>query len=143
MKSFKLQSVLDYRILVRDLAQQELCETQKQEEAVIADMEREKEELARLYDDFEKQQQSGISPQDLKLYENQCDHKHRILEELQLRLEDVGRQIEEQHQALCNADRDKKLLEKLKEKQTLAYEQEQRKKEAIEANEIAIQAHGR
>ena len=143
MKPFKLQAVLDYRQTLSNIAKQELCRTREEEKELIAKLKRDRQELDKLYADFTQRQQAGITAHELILYENRCAHKAESLEFLKNKLGTIRRKIATQRQTLCETDRDKKLLEQLKEKQMIAYNLMQHRKEVSQQDEIAIQKHGR
>ena len=143
MKPFKLQAVLDYRQTLSNIAQQDLCKTLEEEKGLILKLKKERAELDKLYSDFAKLQQDGITPHELLLYETRCSYQAGILAELEKKIETLRRKIAAQRQALCETDRDKKLLEKLKNKQTHVYNLMLHRKEVSESDEIAIQKHGR
>jgi len=143
MKPFKLQAVLDYRQTLSNIAQQDLCKTLEHEKGLTLKLKKERSELDKLYSDFARLQQDGITPHELLLYETRCSHQAGILAELEKKIGTLRRKIAAQRQALCETDRDKKLLEKLKEKQTYAYNLMLHRKEVSELDEIAIQKHGR
>jgi flagellar FliJ protein len=143
MKPFKLQAVLNYRQTLSDIAQQDLCKTLEGEKGLILKLKKERSELDKLYSEFARLQQDGITSHELLLYETRCSHKAEILAELEATRDALRRKITAQRQALCETDRDKKLLEKLKEKQTSAYNLMLHRKEVSELDEIATQKHGR
>ena len=143
MKPFKLQTVLDYRQTLFNIAQQDLCRTLEEEKDLIARLDRERQDLDSLYADLAKRQQSGTTALELALYENCCAHKEESLGSLEKELGIIRRKVTAQRQALCETDRDKKLLERLKEKQMAAYNLELYRKEVSKQDEIAIQKHGR
>jgi flagellar FliJ protein len=143
MKPFKLQAVLDYRQTLSNIAQQELCRTRDEEKGLIALLKRERQELDNLYADFAQRQLAGITGHELVLYENRYAHKAKSIESLEKKLCTIRKKIAEQRQILCATDRDKKLLEQLKEKQMNAYNRMLRRKEISQQDEIAIQKYGR
>ena len=143
MKPFKLQAVLDYRQTLSNVAQQKLCKTLEEEKGLIQKLKEERSKLDKLYDDFAQLQQDGITPHELLLYETRCSHKAGVLAKLEKELETLRGKIRAQRQALCETDRDKKLLEKLKQKQKYAYNLTLQRAEVAEQDEIAIQKHGR
>jgi flagellar FliJ protein len=143
MKPFKLQAVLDYRQTLSNIAQQELCRTLEEEKDLIAILKKERQELDNLYADFAQRQQSGITVHELVLYENRCAHQFNSIEFLEKRLATIRRKVAAQRQTLCETDRDKKLLERLKEKQMDAYNLMLHRREVSQQDEIAIQKHAR
>jgi flagellar FliJ protein len=143
MKTFKLQAVLDYRQTLSNIAQQNLCKSLDEEKGLRARLDDERQKLDNLYADFAQRQQSGITANELALYENLCMHKAESLRILEKKLVTIRRKVAAERQALCETDRDKKLLERLKEKQTQACNLMLHRKEISELDEIAIQKHGR
>ena len=116
MKPFKLQSVLDYRQLLKNIAHQELSTLLSIEKELISTVNIERNELDRLYGDQEERQRNGITPHELSIYENRFSHKAECLSQLEEKLEKTRREIERRRQTLYEASRDKKVLDKLKEK---------------------------
>lgn len=143
MNPFKLQSVLDYRHSLCNVAQQELCETIKAENSLLTILNKERLALDNLYAELDAKQKNGIKPHELAMYECQCQHKTGTLKNLEQKLFSIRKTILVQRQNVCEADRDKKLLVKLKEKQTAAFTLSMRRKENSTLDEIAIQRHGR
>jgi flagellar export protein FliJ len=143
MKPFKLQSVLNYRQTLCNIAQQELCKSLEMETLLQANLQKVREELLTLYADLEKKQQDGITVDELMLYENRCSHTTEAVQNLEDELILVRQAIASKRQAVCETDRDKKLLKKLKEKHICSQNDIINKKEKSELDEIAIQAHGR
>jgi flagellar export protein FliJ len=143
MKPFKLQAVLDYRQTLSNIAQQDLCKTLEEEIGLTLKLQKLRLELDKLYSDFAQLQQDGITPHELLLYETRCSHKAGFLAELEAKRDALRRKITSQRQALCETDRDKKLIEKLKEKQTYADNLMLHRKETAELDEIATQKYGR
>ena len=143
MKPFKLQAVLDYRQTLSNIAQQELYRTREEEKELIAKLGKERRELDNLYADFAERQQSGLTANELVLYEKSCVHKAESLELLEKKLGTIRRKVTAQRQTLREADRDKKLLERFKEKQMDAYNLMLHRREVSKQDEISIQKHGR
>jgi flagellar protein FliJ len=143
MKPFKLQSVLDYRQLLENRAQEKHAEILKREAGLIADIHKEQEELKLLYADLEERQQTGITSHELLLYEKRISHKTEKLTGHREGLEEVREELVASRQALCEASREKKLLEKLKENQEQEHRRELRRREAAVLDEISVQFHKR
>lgn len=136
---FKLQAVLDYRKVLEDQARQELARSLQQEADLLAHLAAEEQELTSLYEEFERRQQSGMSCDELRLYQNRISHKVETVARLVESLEKMQLQIARKRENVIEAGRDKKLLEKLKEKKTEAFQQEQRRKDNVALDEIATQ----
>ena len=143
MKPFKLQSVLNYRQTLCNIAQQELCKILETQTHLQNKLQQTQEELDTLHKDIEKKQQDGITIDELMLYENRCSHKVEAIQNLENELTRVRQAITAERRSVCETDRDKKLLKKLKEKHISSQNLMMNKKENSELDEIAIQAHGR
>jgi len=143
MKPFKLQAVLDYRQTLTNAAQQELCRTRETEKELIAKLKKKRQELDNLYADFAERQQAGITAHELVLYEKRRAHQAESLEYLENKLGTIRRRVAAQRQTLCETDRDKKLLERFKEKQMDAYNLMLHRRDVSQQDEITIQKHGR
>ncbi len=143
MKPFKLQSILDHRTTVKNIAQQELYQTIDEEIKLEETLLSAKKTIETLCAELECHQKEGITSHELSLFEKHCEHKEYIIQQLEKALIDTREKIAEQRRVLIEANRDKKLIEKLKEKQTKQYKHILRKKEDSETDEISVQIHGR
>jgi flagellar FliJ protein len=139
MGKFKLQTVLDYRERLERLAQQEHTAAQQKEGELLNLLAEKRLELAALHEEFESQQQLGLSPQEFVLYSHHIDHTLATLAALVEQWEAAREELERRRQALCKASQERKLLEKLKEKHRLEEQALARHKEAIQLDEIAVQ----
>ncbi|OGQ94848.1 MAG: flagellar export protein FliJ [Deltaproteobacteria bacterium RIFOXYD12_FULL_57_12] len=143
MKPFKLQSVLDYRQLQKNKAQQQLSEALRKEASLLLQLDREQHELKNLHEELRKIKAIGVTVHELELYENRCDHKMECLTLLASQLEKQQREIMARRQALSLAAQEEKMMEKLKERQIAEERQLLQRRERTEADEIAIRFHGR
>jgi flagellar FliJ protein len=143
MKPFKLQTVLNYRQTICDMAHQELCKILEEEKELIAVIKKERQELNGLYAELHKKQQAGIPSHELILYEKSCSQKIEMIKQLENKLQEVRQAVMAQRQVVCETNREKKLLEKLKEKQMTTYKLMLQKKDNREMDEIAVQTHCR
>jgi flagellar export protein FliJ len=66
-----------------------------------------------------------------------------MIKQLKKKLQEDRQAVMAQRQIVCETDREKKLLEKLKEKQMITYKLLLQKKENREMDEIAVQTHSR
>jgi len=143
MSPFRLESVLKYRKMKKDAVQQTLGKLLKKEADLMAEIADEQKELNRLHYDLDLQQIKGITPHELQLYENRCDLKKDCLQTMEEKLQAVRDEIIICRQALLEASKNEKILDKLKEKHLAEEQREIKKKETIESDEIAIRFHGR
>jgi len=69
----------------------------------------------------------------LQLQQHSLEHQRKQVEQ----------ELEQRRQRLIEADREVRVLEKLKEKQQLRHAEDQIRRETQEMNEVALQRHGR
>ncbi len=141
--SFKLQPVLDYRQVLEDQAKQELARCLREEAELMELVRSEEDDLGRLYRELETRQQEGISCEALLLFQNRISHKIEQLAHLAGRMDRLQQKLARRRESFTAAARDKKLLEKLKEKKDLEFQQETKRRETIVLDEIAVQFHRR
>ncbi len=139
MAKFKLQTVLDYRVRLEGLAQQEHSAALKKESELLLELTAKRQELAALHVEFEALQSKGILPQEFILYTKHIGHTVAAVAKLAKRCEAARQEVAARLQALCQASQDKKLLEKLKAKHLLDEQARQRQQEAAMLDEIAVQ----
>jgi flagellar FliJ protein len=140
---FKLQPVLNYRQTLEDQAKQDLGRCLQKEAELMEAIQVEEQDLGALYRNLERRQQQGISVDELLLYQNRISSKIEQLAHLADRMDRLRDQIVRKREILADAARDKKLLEKLKEKKNLQFQQELKRRETARLDEIAVQFHRR
>ncbi|WP_305045782.1 flagellar export protein FliJ [Geoalkalibacter sp.] len=140
---FKLQPVLNYRQILEDQAKQELARSLQQEADLLERITAEEQELESLYQEYEQRQQIGISCEAMLLFQNRISHKVESVARMVESMERLRRQILHKRQELTEASREKKLLEKLKEKNEQEFQQELKRREGIVLDEVAVQFHRR
>ncbi len=143
MKPFRLQKVLDYRQRLEDLGRIALAEALEQESRLLQQLEAGQQELGALYAEIEDHKREGIAPHELQLYEAHCSRKVAALAALAEQLDSARRQVLARREALCEASRDKKLLETVKERKQEETRLEEHRRDAINLDEIAIQSFKR
>lgn len=140
---FKLQPVLNYRQTLEDQAKQDLGRCLQKEAELMEAIQVEEQDLGALYRNLERRQQQGISVDELLLYHHRISSKIEQLAHLADRMDRLRDQIVRKRETLADAARDKKLLEKLKEKKNLQFQQELKRRETAVLDEIAVQFHRR
>lgn len=136
---FKLQSVLDYRKILEDQARQELSAALARETAARQRTEQEESALVALQEDLAQKQVLGISVEELLLYEENIHHRTGRLSDCREELAELSQESETRRAALCHASREKKLLERLREKKVAEHRQWLHRQETNLLDEIAIQ----
>jgi flagellar protein FliJ len=136
---FKLQPVLNYRQTLEDEACQRLAQAIEREAPLQRQLVDSRERLHYLCGELDDRQRTGIAVAELMLHKARIHGVGERIKERERELERLQREIAEYRQALCAASRDKKLLEKLKEKVVEEQRQFQNRQETILLDEIALQ----
>lgn len=143
MKPFSLTAVLQYRRQLEDAAatrlvhaQLELQEKQKEYDEVV---DRYTKLLARL----DQLQDGGITVGDLLQYENHLSWLKGQQKKVADELHSATVKVRQKRRLVVDRRRDKKILEKLKDKQNREWRKYLEKKEAAQLDEIAVLAHDR
>ncbi len=138
MQKFKLQTVLDHRQRLEDRARQGLSSAIQYEHQIMSSLTDETAALAEICREYETRQQQGMHGHEFMLYENRISHKRQILKELDVQLGEARQRVVQAREELGEMSREKKLLEKLKEKKLAEIKQELHRQEMIQIDEVAI-----
>ena len=141
-KKFKLQSVLNYRQILTDQAQQQLTSSLQRKSQLEDELQQQQNCFQQLDQQLKVKQQEGLSVAEIDLFESQIFHRRRQILQLQQQLEPLERQILAERQELMNAARDKQVMEKLKDKQQAEYQQELSRQERTMLDEISLRNKG-
>ena len=141
-EKFKLQVVLNYRQQLEDQAQQVLTSSLHQQSELNGELQHHQLILQRHDDELRQRQQEGLTVAEMDLYESQIQHYHRLIEEIQEKLLQLEQQIVAERMELLHAARERQVLEKLKDKQDTAYQQELSRKERVMLDEISLRNKG-
>lgn len=143
MKPFSMEPVLRYRQQLEDEARRKLFTSLEKEEKIRNELNRLLEQLSTLYTDLSNERTHGTTVDRLLLFERSIVLQQEQIGSLQTALEDQERVVERRRRHLLQASQDKKALEKLKERQNLAYKKYRDKKENAMLDEIAVLRYGR
>ncbi len=141
-KKFKLQTVLNYRQLLENQAQQALVASQQRLTELGEELEQQQRELARHDDELKRRQQEGLTIAEIDLFETRIQHGRRVIAQLQQQLQRIERQIQTERDELLAAARDRQVIEKLKEKQEAEFLKELNRKEREMLDEISLRSKG-
>jgi len=136
--AFKLQPLLNYRVLLENRARQELLETLSQEAELERTISAGRHALTAQQAEFEARRDDGIGLQELLLYENSLRRQAEQLKKLLGQAEKLRHTIEQRRQSLVEASKDRKLLEKLREKKAAEHRQELLRQEMVQLDELAL-----
>ena len=136
--SFRLQAVLEHRQRLEDRCRQQLaaalqcCQQLQQQYQQLTDR------CDSLASEYAQRQQAGMTIADLLLYENGLNTLREERVQLGLSLKKAQDQIVRCREELAEASRNKKLLEKLKDKKMLEAKHEQLRQEMLQLDEVAL-----
>lgn len=140
---FKLQPVLHHRRKKEDIFKKELADIKRLfeiEKSVLEDLEK---RLANLHTELREKQRSSLDSSEAVAYSNYIDRVERDIEMQAIKLTEIAGEVRRAQERLIKASKDKKILEKLYDKQ---YEEFKKELERIEQgliDEIATIRHNR
>ncbi len=141
MKPFSLETVLGYRKRLEDIAKNRLFKAQTEKQQVQDKLSQEQTGYTHLIETLDRRQTEGIEILDLIRYEDQIQFtKNRIIAIKKTLSEKTARVVVEREQ-LIQRSKERKIMEKLKEKQNQSWQEHLNKKEAALLDEIAIIFH--
>ena len=143
MYRFSLQTVLNHRKHKEEALQKEL--SAKNAQVLTA-----REELARLQSlkmdnlsALQQKQRDGASVSDIVLYDGYIRQISENLRDQSHRITKLMREFSEKRRELIEAVKQRKILDRLKEKEWAAYKRRLERKEQILMNEIAVSGFNR
>jgi flagellar protein FliJ len=144
-KVFKLQQVLNLRQEEEKKCTREFALAREEYESACRRLEEDIKAVNLLDEEFQRQQQAGISVDELQIYSDFFVRKSLDIRLQRLETENLNCIMAEKRDLLIEAAKDKKALEILKEKKALEHKRELAEKERLFLEEIAIRnkLHGR
>lgn len=139
---FRLEQVLKFRKEVEKMHQLELAQAKQRHDSARERLKSEKGALKALEEDFSQRQADGIQAKDLQLYGDFSMRKTREIQALRESLPVLEKAVQERHEALMVAAKEKKALEVFKEKKMRDLRLEQLNRERAFLDEIAVQSRG-
>lgn len=141
MKPFAFHTVLNYRKRLEDTARQRLAEAKKAVDAVSKKLREEQDALAALIHKKDLLQREGINIMELVLYEEQITRAKANIKAIEKNLLDKTEIMHQEQQHLLRRAKDRRIMERLKERQDIAWKGYLDKKELAMLDEIAITRH--
>lgn len=141
-KRFEMQQVLGYRTEIEKISKLEFAAAKHCLDAACDLLEQEKSETNQLADEFCKRQQQIDSIFEMQLYADFFARKREEMKEQQRRVDALDQVLEDRRTELLQATKEKKVMERLKEKQEEAFRREIARKESLLLDEIATQKKG-
>jgi flagellar FliJ protein len=139
---FKLQTVLNYRQSLEDQAQQVLSTTLQRQSEFDLKLQQQQQNLYQYDRELKQRQQEGLTVAEMDLYESQIQHCRHLIKEIQSHLQQLEQQITVERTELLHAARERRVMEKLKDKQEAAYQQELSHQERVMLDEISLRNKG-
>jgi flagellar protein FliJ len=141
---FRLETLLRLRIAERDQRRSDLAKALRAEDVLRADEQRLASERAEVTGQARRQKSPGAANVDVLLQ----THRYEIVlaaraRQLATQLAEVAAETERRRQALVEADRQVRILEKLRERKALAHRQSAERLEIKQFDELASIGHSR
>jgi flagellar FliJ protein len=141
MKPFTLDTVLNYRKLQEDIAQQRLFEARKNRDIIKNKLATEQNILDNLINISAQLQRDGINISELILYQERINHVKENVQAIEKKLAEKVELSDKELQHLIHRSRERQIMERLKSHQNTAWRKHLDKKEAAMLDEIAIIRH--
>jgi flagellar FliJ protein len=141
MKPFSLQTVLNYRKRLEDIAQHRLIEAKKVQETIEKKLSAEINALAIFIAETEKLQNEGIGITELIRYEESITSQKNNIRAIKKNLKEKCQLVQNEQQNLIHRSKERQIMERLKQTQNKAWQSYLNKKEAALLDEIATSRH--
>lgn len=137
-ETFKLQTVLDHRQRLENLAQQKLADSLRRESELQHQIAEQQACLIKLHQELAHRQQHGTTIDELQLYQRSIDSKRKQIRKLVEQAEQLHREVARNRRNLTEASQEKKLLENLKDKKEAERRYHENRLEMAELDDIAL-----
>lgn len=141
MKPFAFHTVLDYRKRLEDIARQRLAEAKKVLDSVAKKLREEQDDFSALIKQSELLQKEGVNILELVRYEDRITRAQANIEAIEKNLRDKTEILQQEQQNLLRRAKDRRIMERLKERQDIAWKGYLDKKELAMLDELAITRH--
>lgn len=141
MKPFALDTVLDYRKRLEDIAQQRFIEAQKTRDLIQGKLDDATEDLSRFIAESAELQQQGIEITELIRHEERIACQQQNLQAIENNLLEKTQLVDKEQDNLLHRCKERQILERLKETQNKAWQVHLNKQEAAMLDEIATTRH--
>lgn len=143
MKPFTLNTVLNYRQQLEDIAKNKLAEARLRERKIRVRREEQQQKYTSVISTIDKKQLVGIDINELIRLEEHLIFIKNTINELNVQIAEREKEVAACQNELLKKSRDRQIMEKLKEQQNTAWKQYLNKKEAAMLDEIAIIFHNK
>jgi flagellar FliJ protein len=141
VKPFTLDTVLNYRRRLEDIARIRLVEAKRIRETIQEKLVSEKETFAALCAETEQRQTEGITVAELIRYEERLSYLKKSIRAIKKTLAEKEEIVAAEQKNLSTRCKDRRVMERLKEKQNSDWGEYLNKKEATMLDEIAVIRH--
>ena len=141
MKPFQLDTVLNHRKRLEDIAANRLFEARRQKTLVQKKLQKEGKNLEILINRTEELQSKAIPILDLINYEDQIHYRKNNILAIKKNLREKTKQMQKERQNLIQRSKDRQIMVSLKEQQNRSWKQYLDKKEVSMLDEIATVRH--
>jgi flagellar FliJ protein len=137
-----LEQVLKFRKEVEKMQQLEFAAARQRQDSARERLRNEKEAMQSLEQEFSQRQLEGIEAKDLQLYGDFNMRKAREIQLIRDSLPALEKAVQEKHEALLTAAKEKKALEIFKEKKMRELRLERLSREQAFLDEVALIGRG-
>ncbi|MBM9513188.1 flagellar export protein FliJ [Desulfogranum marinum] len=141
MQPFKLDAVIKFRKQLEDTARQNLFTALEKETEAQAVRTRHQQDRDHLYLRLQQEKEQGTTAPRLIMLENRIALVKEQVSAADQGVQKAEREVESKRKALLKASQDRKVIEKMKEKQNNAYQEHLNKKELAMLDELAVLFH--
>jgi flagellar FliJ protein len=141
MKPFSLQTVLDYRKRLEDIAQHRFTEAKKTRASIEKKLGDEINALTEFIKETEKLQTVGIGITELIRHEEKITAQKNNITAIKKHLKERSELVHKEQQNLIHRCKERRIMEQLKETQNKARQVFLNKKEAAMLDELATSRH--
>ncbi len=141
MKPFNLDTVLDYRKRLEDIAIHRLAEAKRQEKIIQQKLDEDNRHLAALIKETAQLQNEAISILDLINFENRILFLKKNIHSVKTKLQEKSKNRNRMQENLVEKSRNRQILASLKDQQNRSWKKHLDKKEVAMLDEIATIRH--
>ncbi len=142
MKPFSLETVLNYRQRLEDIAHNRFFKAEQNRAIVEQRLNQEQIKLDQLIEKSVQLQARGVAITELIRYETSIVQNEENIIAIKKKLDEKTMLMHKERDNLIRRSRDRQIMERLKEQQNQAWKEYLNKKEAAMLDEIAIIRHG-
>ncbi|TKB10292.1 flagellar export protein FliJ [Desulforhopalus sp. IMCC35007] len=142
-KPFSLETVLNYRKRLEDLAKNRLYEARNIHAIIQEKLQKEKLALTILIEETAQLQVEGVEIRKLILFEEKITASQKNVIAIEKNLQEKAKIVEQEQTNLLKRSRERQIMDRLKIEQNVSWQRYLDKKEAAMLDEIAIIRHGK